>query len=170
MSALAARAPGGAPAGEFVPYIHGAAPGCPSRGRPEKALAHLKKTMTATGLEDGVPGSDGRQGRVTARNAVPAGLSRNGMPEAGGYVYRGTGQDTGVTAGLNPARLRFEAEKAVAPPARGFPKPRRPSPRLAPAPEPLPEPEPAPVPARRCRKCTYPAGSVGHKTACGDAP
>lgn len=231
---LAARAPGGGPHGEFVPYVRGATLGCPSKGRPERVLAHLKNT-TATWQEDGVPGSDGRAGRVTARGTLPDGPSRNGMPAGGGYVYGGTGQDTGVTAAMGAARLRHEAERAVpgaastvpeparrrravtrlpaplpepepVPVPEAAPKPRKPwrravltarcpgcgrpkpdkyatcggaGPCLAPAAEPapapvpepaplpVPEPEAAPAPAKRHRKCGYPFGTVGHKTACG---
>jgi hypothetical protein len=68
--------------------------------------------------------------------------SRNGMPEGGGYVYRGTGEDTEVTAGLGAARLRFEAQMAV-PSASSYPKPAR---RRAVTRLPVPSPVPAPVP------------------------
>jgi hypothetical protein len=152
---LAAGAPGGAPAAAFVPYIHGATTGCPSRGRPEKVLAYLK-TMTLTQQEDGL----GRD----VRGTVPGGQSRNGMPERRGYVYRGTGEDA-LTGRLSDWRLRREAKAAVTGPEFPLAKPARkaacadcgaPKPdhlltcgkavRLAPAPAPKPVPRPGPKP------------------------
>jgi hypothetical protein len=130
---LAARTPGGPVRAEFVPYIHGATLGCPSRGRPEKVLAHLT-TTTTTRQEDGV-----------GIKPAPGSQPRNGRPERGGYVYRGTGEDT-LTAGLGDWRLRFEARAAVPAPAGGFPKPARMPPVRRP-PEPEPESAPVPVPA-----------------------
>ena len=183
---LSARAPGGPQPAGFVPYVYGAALGCPSRGRPEKVLAHLKNTAL-TQQEDGL----GRE----VRGAVPGVQSRNGMPEAPGYVYRDIGRDT-LTGGLDPRRLAAEAKAAVPAAARlpkpvrrascpdcGAPKPDHlitcgkavtrlpePLPEPEPAPEVVPEPAPAAAPARRCRKCKYPVGSVGHRIACGGAP
>jgi hypothetical protein len=103
------------------------------------------------------------------RGTQPGVQSRNGMPEGGGYVYRGTGEDTGVTAGLSRARLRFEAARAVpeVPPVLKPARRRAVTRPPASSPEPAPVPASVAVPAKRCRKCTYPVGSVGHKTACG---
>jgi hypothetical protein len=163
---LAARAPGGAPPADFVPYVYGATLGRPSKGRPERVLAHLK-TMTAVQEEDEV-----------GIKPAPGSSPRNGRPSGGGYEYGGKDEDT-LTAGLSAARLRFEAEKAV--PAaplslpelarrrRAFTRLPAPPPEPEPVPEPLPEPEPVPEPVKRHRKCGYPFGSVGHKTVCGDA-
>lgn len=169
-----ARAPGGRPPAGFVPYIHGATQGRPSRGRPEKVLAHFNATTTA-GQEDGLARE--------VRGAVPGG-SRNGRPEPRDYVYRGVGEDT-LTGSLSGKRLKREADAAVPVPAVPLPKPARraaavrlvpelpPLPEPAPAPEPLPEPEPAtaaaPTPAKRCRACGYLTGTIGHRIACGDA-
>jgi hypothetical protein len=122
VSAVTARAPGGAPAGEFVPYVHGATLGCPSRGRPEKVLARLK-TIGSIWREGYVPGEDGREGRVTANGALPRTL-RNGMPEPGGYVYRGSDRSL---SGRELAQAL--AGRAPVPP-RPTPRPRRkPEPR-----------------------------------------
>jgi hypothetical protein len=166
---LSARAPGGAAPAGFVPYVYGAALGCPSRARPEKVLARLKNT-TSMQQEDGLARE--------VRGAVPGVQSRNGMPEAPGYVYRGTGADT-LTGALSPWRLTLEAKAAVPAAPAPLPRPARrkavrlapmtaPPPEPAPVPVPAAVPEPAPAPARRCRKCRYLTGTIGHKLACGD--
>jgi hypothetical protein len=118
MTAVTARAPGGAMPAEFIPYTYGAALGRPSRGRPEKVLAHLK-TRTEIWQEWYVPGADGREGRSTAKGSLPR-PARNGLPVGGGYVYRGN--RVGLSA--------YEAERALtgrapAAPAR-TPRPRPP--------------------------------------------
>ena len=124
-------------------------------GRPEKSPARLK-TATLTRQEDGL----GREVRGTA----PGVPSRNGMPEGGGYVYRGTGEDTGVTARLGAARLRHEAEQAVGPVAPPLPVPARPrrkpaeraAVRLAPEPaagEAAPKPRKRAVLTTACPGC-----------------
>jgi hypothetical protein len=140
---LAARAPGGAPPADFVPYVYGATLGRPSKGRPERVLAHLK-TMTAVQEEDEV-----------GIKPAPGSSPRNGRPSGGGYEYGGKDEDT-LTAGLSAARLRFEAKMAV-PGAASYPDPARravtrlpaSSPEPAPVAEPIPEAEdePALVPA-----------------------
>jgi hypothetical protein len=185
-------------------------------------LAHLK-TITEIWQEWYVPGSDGREGRVTAKGPLPRPV-RNGLPEARPYVYRGTGESLpgwraaralGVRGPVPAEPVRKAPERATCPDCRQ-PKPdhlrgcsqapvcapsdegepggerdildlideevARITPghieeRLretlrrvgaAPSAEAAPEPEPAAEPAKRCRKCTYPADSIGHKTACGE--
>jgi hypothetical protein len=162
---VTASSSGGAPPAEFVPYIHGATLGRPSRARPERVLARLK-TITGIWQEGALPGSgglDGRSGRVTARGAVPAGPSRNGMPAAGGYVYRGSGESKspteaagalGLRVAVPPNPRRKPAERERRPDCKA-PKPDHlvicsQAPVLVPAalsPEPEPEPVSAPVPA-----------------------
>jgi hypothetical protein len=174
-----------------VPYIFGATLGAPSAGRPEKVLARLK-TIGSIWREGYVPGEDGREGRVTANGALPRTL-RNGMPEPGGYVYRGSDRS------LSGRELAQALEgRGPAPVARPAPRPRRkPEPRefcrhcgqpkpdhlvtcrtvldalpIAPLPEPEPEPAvleaaPALEPERRCGKCGYLAGTVNCKLVCG---
>lgn len=79
------------------------------------AVAEDKQRRTTTRkIEEKVGDGriDGREGRVTARNAVPDGTSRNGLPEPCGYVYRGTGRDQ-LTAHLGRVRLEREAQAAI---------------------------------------------------------
>lgn len=184
-------------AADFVPYLYGATAGRPSKGRPEKVLARLK-TITGIWQEDALPGSDGRAGRVTANGSVPAGPSRNGLPEPAAYVYRGSGESKspaeaaralGVRYAAPPkARRRKPAERERCPDCEA-PKPDHlltcgtvrlpavpmpePVPVLAPGPVLAPAPllvlAPGPVPAERCRKCTYLVTAIGHKLACGEA-
>jgi hypothetical protein len=171
-----------------VPYIFGATLGAPSAGRPEKVLARLK-TIGSIWREGYVPGEDGREGRVTANGALPRTL-RNGMPEPGGYVYRGSDRSL---SGRELAQAL--AGRGPAPVARPAPRPRRkPEPRefcrhcgqqkpdhlvtcrtvldalpIAPPPEPaVLEAAPAIEPERRCGKCQYLIGTNGHKIMCGD--
>lgn len=107
-----ATAPSGAARAEFLPYVYGAALGRPSRGRPELVLAHLKTIGEIRDQEEPVQGEDGRAGRVTARNAVQGGTSRNGLPERRDYAYRGTGKDT-LTWRMDKKQLDLEAEAAI---------------------------------------------------------
>jgi hypothetical protein len=105
---------------------------------PGRVLLAQPKTTILTRQEDGLARE--------VRGAVPGVRSRNGMPEAPGYVYRGTGADT-LTAGLSDWRLRHEAKAAVPAPPAGFPKlPRVPPVRRPPVTASPPEPERAPVP------------------------
>jgi len=103
-----ARAPGGTPPAEFVPYIYGAAHGAPSRGRPENVLRHLKKTDEAR--QERVV-ADGREGRAALKGSLP-GSPRNGVPAGRFYVYRGTGEDV-LTGHLPKGVVEFEAAEAM---------------------------------------------------------
>jgi hypothetical protein len=189
---MSAVTTGEALAAEPRPYVYGAVLGRPSRGRPERVLAHLK-TMDSITREEQVPGEDGREGRVTANGALPRTL-RNGMPEPGGYVYRGSDRSL---SGRELAQAL--AGRGPAPVARPAPRPRRkPEPRefcrhcgqqkpdhlvtcrtvldalpIAPTPESQPESAaldaaPALEPERRCGECQYLIGTNGHKIMCGD--
>jgi hypothetical protein len=65
MSAFTARATGAAPApAGRIPYVYGAAHGAPSRGRPEKVLAHLKAVTGIQQQEESA--ADGRGGGAAA--------------------------------------------------------------------------------------------------------
>lgn len=129
MSAATARAPGGSPPAEFKPYIYGATLGVPSACRPERVLARLS-TMDSITREERVAGEDGREGRVTARGALPR-SPRNGLPEPGGYEYRGSGES-------------LPSWKAEAVLTRGAP---------APAAATLRKPRRKPEPRRFCPSC-----------------
>jgi hypothetical protein len=185
-----ARAPGGTAPAEFVPYIFGATLGAPSAGRPEKVLARLK-TIGSIWREGYVPGEDGREGRITAKGSLPR-TPRNGLPEPGGYQYKGSGES--LTAWAAERKLTRGGDAPVARPApRRKPEPRefcrdcgQPVPDhlvtcrtaldalpIAPPPEPEPEPAvleaaPALEPERRCEACQYLVGTNSHKIMCGD--
>jgi hypothetical protein len=141
LTAMAVRAKGEAPAPEPRPYVYGAARGAPSRGRPERVLAHLK-TMESITREERVQGEDGRKGRVTAKGALPR-SPRNGLPPGRPYVYRGSGESLSG----------WKAAEALTGRA---PAPSRPRPgRMA--------PEPA-----RCPECLQP--KPDHLLTCSQAP
>jgi hypothetical protein len=112
-----------------MPYVYGATLGAPSAGRPEKVLARLK-TIESIWRDDCMPGEDGREGRVTAKGSLPR-RPRNGLPEPGGYQYRGSGES-------------LPSWKAEAVLTRGAP---------APAARPAPKPRRKPEPRRFCPSC-----------------
>lgn len=80
----------------------------------QAAEAEDKQRKTTRKREEKVGNGriDGREGRVTARNAIPGGTSRNGLPVGGGYVYRGNDKDE-LTGKLGRARLELEAQAAI---------------------------------------------------------
>ena len=143
------------------------------RRKREPEPAANTNTNEATQQEDRVP--DGREGRVTAKGALPR-SPRNGLPGLKPYVYRGTGRDE-LTGHLDKREIEAAAGRQQTPGPAPIPSA---APHREAGPEPesddldviaeetaTPEPVPVPGPVRRHRKCGYPVGSIGCRNTCG---